>query len=154
MLAFAQAHVAGVATPHTNRPLDGFNQWDAINTIAPTKRISVVHNMPTSGYQVSNPHLILIILTSSSPHPHNPHSILSQGAIRVGNFKLLFLGMQTVDAGVHSQRQPPQGFTPAVADVSSPAMMMGYSDRIWVNYGRLWVHSDRLLVIDRSSQQA
>lgn len=95
MLAFAQAHVAGIATPHTNRPLDGFNQWDAINKIATTKRTSVVHNMPTTGYQ---------------------------GAIRVGNFKLLFLGMQTVDAGVHSQRQPPQGFTPAVADVHTQAL--------------------------------
>ena len=27
--------------------------------------------------QVSHPHLILIILTSSSPHPHNPHLILT-----------------------------------------------------------------------------
>ena len=25
--------------------------------------------------------------------------------------------MQTVDTGIHSQRQPPQGFTPTIADV-------------------------------------
>jgi hypothetical protein len=45
-----------------------------------------------------------------------------QGAIRVGNFKLLFLGMQTVDAGVRSQRQPPQGFSPSVEDVFPPGV--------------------------------
>jgi|EP01046_Picozoa_sp_COSAG06_P027888 hypothetical protein len=37
-----------------------------------------------------------------------------------GDFKLLLVGahggMQTVDTGIHSQRQPPQGFTPAVPD--------------------------------------
>ena len=84
------AGLAGIATPHTNRRLDGFDQWKAINGLARTQRKSVVHNVPVSGYE---------------------------GAVRLGDFKLLFNGMQTVPTGLHSQRQPPQGFTPKVADV-------------------------------------
>ena len=55
-----------------------------------------------------------------------------------GDFKLLLVGahggMQTVDTGIHSQRQPPQGFTPAVPDafpagvnitVNGPTIGMG-----------------------------
>ena len=84
------AGLAGIPTPHTNRRLDGFDQWKAINGLGRTQRKSVVHNVPVSGYE---------------------------GAVRLGDFKLLFNGMQTVPTGLHSQRQPPQGFTPKVADV-------------------------------------
>ena len=84
------AGLAGIPTPHTNRRLDGVDQWKAINGLARTQRKSVVHNVPVSGYE---------------------------GAVRLGDFKLLFNGMQTVPTGLHSQRQPPQGFTPKVADV-------------------------------------
>eukprot|EP00463_Aulacantha_scolymantha_P005427 TRINITY_DN6781_c0_g1_i1.p1 TRINITY_DN6781_c0_g1~~TRINITY_DN6781_c0_g1_i1.p1 ORF type:complete len:69 (-),score=8.34 TRINITY_DN6781_c0_g1_i1:448-654(-) len=43
------AHIAGVSTAET-QPLDGVNQWSVISTNAVTKRKSVIHNVPTSGF--------------------------------------------------------------------------------------------------------
>ena len=87
------AFLAGVSFPlKTGRPLDGYNQWPSIAHGAQSPRHSVVHNVPTARYGY-------------------------QGAVRLGDMKLLFSGMQTVSSGVESSRYPPAGFIPAVADV-------------------------------------
>jgi hypothetical protein len=66
------------------------DRWDAIAHGAPSRRHSVVHNVPTDGYE---------------------------GAVRLGDMKLLFRGMQTVTSGIRSSRFPPAGFMPAVPDI-------------------------------------
>jgi len=63
--------------------LDGVNQWAVFNKNATTTRTSIMHNVPAEGYG---------------------------GAIRVGQYKLLFEGYQT--AGNMPQTAPP-GFIPA-----------------------------------------
>jgi arylsulfatase A-like enzyme len=40
------ARLAGIASPRTASPLDGFDCWDAIANNAPSPRHSVVHNVP------------------------------------------------------------------------------------------------------------
>eukprot|EP01047_Picozoa_sp_COSAG01_P060635 COSAG01_NODE_7459_length_3203_cov_14.089562_5_plen_100_part_00 len=40
-----------------------------------------------------------------------------EGAVRLGDMKLLFRGMQTVTSGIRSSRFPPAGFVPAVPDI-------------------------------------
>ena len=74
--------------------LDGVDQWDAIAHGHRSGRDTVVHNVPTAGLA---------------------------GAIRHGDMKLLFDGMQTVSCPNGKkdelcQRVPPPGFTPAVPD--------------------------------------
>ena len=89
-------------------PLDGFAQWDAIAKGAPSARSSVVHNVPKTGYE---------------------------GAVRLGDFKLLFDGMETasncnkrdhadslLSQCVLRSRYPPFGFVPATPDVFPPGV--------------------------------
>jgi hypothetical protein len=72
-------------------PLDGFAQWSAIAKGEPSARATIVHNVPKTGYA---------------------------GAIRQGDLKLLFDGMQTEGSNaVLRSRYPPFGFVPATPDV-------------------------------------
>eukprot|EP01060_Flectonema_neradi_P001712 TRINITY_DN11040_c0_g1_i1.p1 TRINITY_DN11040_c0_g1~~TRINITY_DN11040_c0_g1_i1.p1 ORF type:complete len:535 (+),score=111.64 TRINITY_DN11040_c0_g1_i1:62-1666(+) len=81
--------VNGVANASTSRckPLDGHNQWSTLMGLTNTTRRSIMHNVPSSGLQ---------------------------GAIRVGDFKLLFEGMQTM-AGM--RQTPPPGMEHRPGDV-------------------------------------
>lgn len=75
-------HVAGVSTNGT-QPLDGFNQWDTLRGQDASPRTFIAHNVPPTGLQ---------------------------GAFRLGEYKLLMLGMQTE---ANMPQTPPKGFKPS-----------------------------------------
>mmetsp|Transcript_42663 Transcript_42663/g.100375 ORF Transcript_42663/g.100375 Transcript_42663/m.100375 type:complete len:289 (-) Transcript_42663:74-940(-) len=77
------AHVMGASTSETQpHNLDGVNQWDVFAADVATDRKFIAHNVPPTG---------------------------KQGAFRLGDYKLLYSGMQTAD---NTPQTPPPGFKP------------------------------------------
>ena len=83
------------------KPLDGYNQWSVLMGHQNTNRTSVMHNVPVTGLE---------------------------GAIRVGDFKLLYNGMQT--AGDMPQTPPPE-MKNHPGDVIPPAVTIDGTS-VWI----------------------
>eukprot|EP01060_Flectonema_neradi_P027388 TRINITY_DN369_c0_g1_i1.p1 TRINITY_DN369_c0_g1~~TRINITY_DN369_c0_g1_i1.p1 ORF type:complete len:535 (+),score=142.76 TRINITY_DN369_c0_g1_i1:2509-4113(+) len=81
--------VSGLAKGSTKqcKPLDGHDQWSVLMGLHKTNRTSVMHNVPTSGFE---------------------------GAIRVGEYKLLYNGMQTSN---NTPQTPPPEMSNRPGDV-------------------------------------
>eukprot|EP01060_Flectonema_neradi_P003217 TRINITY_DN12063_c0_g1_i1.p1 TRINITY_DN12063_c0_g1~~TRINITY_DN12063_c0_g1_i1.p1 ORF type:complete len:531 (+),score=77.68 TRINITY_DN12063_c0_g1_i1:49-1641(+) len=91
--------VRGLGGGNTDRckPLDGFNQWAAIQGTAASNRTIIAHNVPAAG---------------------KPHS----GAMRIGRHKILFEGMQTAN---ETQHPPPEMESRPTDQIPKPVKIDG-----------------------------